>query len=210
MTKAVLLVLVGVVVGYGQTDGGGAAATPAPAPLAPAAVIPPTWGDRWNVFFKKAVGPQAILETVPGAAFDTARNFPHQWGRGGIGIAKRFGSQYGQFAIGEVIEMGVSAIHSEDPRYFRMPGEPFGRRLKHSLVSTVVVRDIHGKPTPSYARLADVYGAWAIATLWNPPDQRNIKSIVGYGSLGLSLKAASNVFREFWPDIKQRLRKQKP
>ena len=90
----------------------------------------PTWADRREVFLKKLFGPQAILETVPGTAFDTARGFPRQWGRGGTGIAKRLGSQYGQFVIGEGIEMGVSALHKEDPRYFRMP-EAWTRAGEH-------------------------------------------------------------------------------
>ncbi len=165
----------------------------------------PSWTDRREVFLKKLFGPQAILETVPGTAFDTARGFPRQWGRGGTGITKRLGSQYGQFVIGEGIEMGVSALHREDPRYFRMPDAHFGRRLGHALASTVVVRGASGNPTIGLARLADVYGAWAIATTWNPPDQRNPAQIAKYGTLGLSLKAASNVFREFWPDVKHKL-----
>ena len=187
-----------------------AAVLPAEAVVAPpaeAVVAPPQWSDRGRVFFKKLFGPQAVLETVPATIFDTARNFPRQWGRGGYGIAKRVGSQYGQFAIGEAIELGVSALHREDPRYFRMAGQPFGRRLGHALKSTVIVRGANGSDTIGLARLADVYGAWAIATLWNPPDQRNIQQIMKYGTLGLGIKAGSNVFREFWPDVKKKLKR---
>ncbi len=165
---------------------------------------PPEWSDRRGVFFKKLFGPQAILETVPGTIFDTARGFPRQWGRGGLGAAKRLGSQYGQFAIGETIELGVSALHREDPRYFRRPDGRFNQRLGHALKSTVVVRGAGGSDTIGLARLADVYGAWAIATMWNPPDQRNLRQISKYGTLGLGIKAGSNVFREFWPDVKRR------
>lgn len=178
-----------------------------PGATGPAQWIPPTWAERRQVLLKRMFGPQAILETVPGAAFDTARGFPRQWGRGGPGITKRLGSQYGQFVIGEVIEMGVSALHKEDPRYFRMPNARFRKRLGHALTSTVVVRDTHGKPTIGLARLADVYGAWAIATTWNPPEQRHVGQIMKYGTFGLSIKAASNVFREFWPDVKRKLRR---
>ncbi len=52
-------------------------------------VAPLQWSDRERVFFKKLFGPQAVLETVPATIFDTARNFPRQWGRGGCGVAKR-------------------------------------------------------------------------------------------------------------------------
>ncbi|MFN7932679.1 MAG: hypothetical protein U0R19_05090 [Bryobacteraceae bacterium] len=183
-------------------------ATPsAPAKDTPTPFQPPTWSDRRHVFLRRVFGPQAVLETVPGTAFDTARNFPYQWGRTGKGVAKRLGSQYGQFVVGEGIEMGVSALHKEDPRYFRMPDAPFGRRLGHAIVSTVITRGVDGNRTIALSRLANVYGAWAIATTWNPPDQRDALRIFKYGSLGLSLKVAGNVFREFWPDVKQKLRK---
>ena len=62
------------------------------------------------------IGGQAFLETIPGTIFDYARGFPRQWGRGGLGVVKRLGSQYGQFVVGEMIEVGVSALHREDPR----------------------------------------------------------------------------------------------
>ncbi len=166
-------------------------------------IEPPTWKDRGNVFLHKLVGPQAILETVPGTAFDYARGFPRQWGRGGIGIAKRLGSQYGQFLVGETIEVGVSVLHREDPRYFRMPQGTIRRRIGHALLSTVIVRGAHGGHTLGVGRLANVYGGWAVATLWNPAEQRNALKIFGYGSLGLGLKAGSNAFREFWPDVKK-------
>lgn len=177
-----------------------------PSPLATtgALIDTPSWSDRRQVFFKKLFGPQAFLETVPGAAFDTARGFPSQWGRGGTGVAKRLGSQYGQFIVGESIELGVSALHREDPRYFRMPEGRFGQRLRHALASTVIVRGADGSNTIGLARLADVYGSWAIASTWNPPDQRNAWKIVGNGTFGLGIKASSNLFREFWPDVKRR------
>lgn len=197
MRKLILLVFMGIGIALAQD----------PATLVSAPVVqvdPPTWSDRRDVFLRKLVGPQAIWETVPGAAFDTARNFPGQWGRTGSGVAKRLGSQYGQFLVGESIELGVSALHHEDPRYFRMPDAGFGHRLGHALASTVVVRGIDGHPTPGLARLADVYGSWAIATSWNPPDQRNPRKIAAYGSLGLGIKEGGNLFREFWPDVKRR------
>lgn len=174
---------------------------------APPGWTPPDWADRRHVFFKRLVGPQAILETVPGTAFDTARGFPSQWGRSWSGIEKRLGSQYGQFVIGESIELGVSALHHEDPRYFRMPDSRFGKRLKHSLISTIIVPGNDGGPTLGIARLANIYGSWAIATAWHPSDQRNVFKIAGIGSLGLGLKAGGNVFREFWPDVKRHLKK---
>lgn len=170
-------------------------------------VAPPTWKVRFSVFAHKLAGPQAILETVPGTASDHVRNFPKQWGRGAQGFGMRLASQYGQFLISESIALGVSAIHHEDPRYFRRGQGGFGGRLGHALSSAVIARDIHGKKTIAAAQILGVYGSWAVATSWNPPDQRTFNGIAFYGSIGLAVKAGGNVFREFWPDVKKKLRK---
>lgn len=168
------------------------------------AVSDPSWSIRRDVFFKKLVSPQAAYETFPGATFDQARNFPGEWHRSFEGYAKRVGSQYGQFVVGEGIEFGVSAFHKEDPRYFRMPEGTIGQRIKHALISGVRVKTAdHSHDTVALARLANVYGSWAIATSWNPPSQRDFGKIVLYGSMGLGMKTSANFFREFWPDIRQ-------
>ena len=186
-----------------------AAALPAPAsPVATVAsgVPDPSWAIRRSVFLKRLVSTQALVETFPGAGFDEARNFPKQWGRGADGFGKRVASQYGQFAVGEAIEFGISAFHREDPRYFRMPEASIGKRIRHSLISGVWVRSADGTHhTVALARLANVYGSWAIATSWNPPEQRSFTKIITYGSLGLGIKTSTNLFREFWPDIKTRV-----
>ncbi len=170
---------------------------------------PPTWQDRRGVFFKRLLGPQAVIETIPGTIFDTARNFPHQWGRGPVGIAKRFGSQYGQFIVGEGIELGVSAFHREDPRYTRMPEGTIGQRIRHAIHRTFIVPGANGGNTIALARIANVYGSWAIATSWNPPDQRDPVRILRNGTMGMGFKVCGNLFNEFWPDVKRRLRRNK-
>lgn len=165
--------------------------------------VPPTWRERRDVALGKLFGPQAILETMPGAAFDTARNFPHSWGRGAPGFGKRALSQYGQFAAGEGIELGVAAFRREDPRYHRVGPGPMGKRIKHVIASGAVTLNDKGDRTLYLGRLANIYGSWAIASRWNPPEVHGASSVVLNGSLGLALKIGASGFREFWPDFKQ-------
>ncbi|MBM3740247.1 MAG: hypothetical protein FJW39_31220 [Acidobacteria bacterium] len=176
---------------------------------APQTYVPPTWKERRTVFLKKMFGPQALVETVPGAAFDTAREFPSSWGRGAGGFGKRTLSQYGQFAVGEGIEMGVAAFRKEDPRYHRAgEGAAFSKRIGRIVASGVVTRNHEGNRTIALSRLGNIYGSWAIASRWNPPEVRSARSVFLNGSLGLGIKVGGNAFREFWPDIKKRLKRQ--
>ncbi|HTS66923.1 MAG TPA: hypothetical protein VMH28_33090 [Candidatus Acidoferrales bacterium] len=188
-------------------------AAPAPAPAATEESDKPAgaadWKTRETVFLKKLVGMQAFYETVPGAISDHVRNFPEQWGRTWPGFGKRVASQYGQFVLSELIEGGVQAIHKEDPRYFRLGKGSFFRRLEYSVVSTFWVPKPGGGRTFAFSVPAGVYGSWAIATRWNPPDLQTPWKIVQWGSVGMGVKVSANSFREFWPDIKERVLKKK-
>jgi hypothetical protein len=165
----------------------------------------PDFRVRANVFLKKLVSPQAVLETIPGTLFDQARNFPEDWGRGPDGFGKRFASQYGQFVISELIVSGVSALHHEDPRYFPSTDKGAWKRARHAIASTFVCRNVSGGNTVALSVPAGVFGAWAIATRWSPPDVQGGGSILKWGSFGMLMKVGGNVLHEFWPDVKRKL-----
>jgi len=164
-----------------------------------------SWGTRQKVMLRKLVGPQAFYETVPGTLSDHARNFPEQWGRGGSGFGKRLASQYGQFALSTVIESMVQSIHKEDPRYFRLGQGGAWRRTGHAIFTSFWVHKPGGGNTFAYSLPAAVYGSWAVATRWSPPDLQTPGKIILWGSVGMGVKVSANILREFWPDVKQRL-----
>ncbi|MCC6365146.1 MAG: hypothetical protein IT165_16655 [Bryobacterales bacterium] len=166
----------------------------------------PDWRVRRHVLLKQMFGPQAVLEVLPGLAFDESRGFPGAWGRGPSGLAKRFGNQYGQFVIGEFIEFGVSSIHNEDPRYFRLGDGTAWQRTRHVFKNTFFAYHADGSPgmTLAAGRILGVYGAWGVATRWNPPAQQTVSQFLLYGTVGMLTKTGGNAMREFWPDVKRR------
>ena len=167
------------------------------------ALAKPSLKVRADVFLMKLVSPQAFLETVPGTVFDQARNFPGQWGRGVDALGKRFGSQYGQFVISELIVSGVSALHHEDPRYFPSLDKGLWKRTKHAIGTAFVCRSSNGGRTIALSMPAGVFGAWAVATQWSPPDVQGPVEILKWGSFGMLMKVGGNVLHEFWPDAKR-------
>ena len=169
----------------------------------PVGADPIDWSLRRKVFLKKLVRPNAFWDVLPGFVFDQSRNFPKEWGRGAPGVAKRFGSQYGQFVVSETIELGVAAAHHEDPRYHRVPDQPFGARVKHALVSVFVVRNDQGGQTIALSHITGIYGATAAALLWKPATQRAPRRFLINSSIPFASKAGSNAWQEFWPDVKQ-------
>jgi hypothetical protein len=137
---------------------------------------------------------------------DQVTNYPKEWTRSPSGFGKRLASESGQFVITKTIEFGVSALHHEDPRYFRMPGASTKRRLGHAIASAFVARkaDDTGS-TIALGHLAGVYGSWAIAQSWEPHSATGAEQFFIWGTANMITKTVSNAVREFWPDVKRKL-----
>ena len=191
-------------------------ATPDPPPASssgkPAPVQPdlPDVRVRAHELVHQLFGFQAVFETLPGTAFDEARNFPHEWGRTWSGLGKRFWNQYSQFLLSETIEFGASALHHVDPRYFRQGTGSIGGRAWHAVRSTFIARSSTGDGEKvALGRISGVYGAWAIAARWSPDSVHGVAPFFIWGTFGMGTKAGANVLREFWPDAKRRLSRRK-
>ena len=163
------------------------------------------WHQRARELGHQLIGIQAVVETLPGTASDHARNFPKEWTRSFSGLGRRFASQYGQFLVSETVEFGVSALHHEDPRYYRMPGGSMKERIGHSISSVFVARKADGTgSTIALSRFAGVYGSWYVAQKWEPQSATGVGQFMLWGTVGMFTKSFANLFHEFWPDAKRK------
>ena len=103
--------------------------------------------------------------------------------------------------------MGVGFMVRDDPRYYRSEAESTGARLKHALVSTVVVRNQNGGRMPAYSRLAGLVAGNMIETRWLPESQSSFADAARRSASQVGFQVGYNIFKEFWPDIKRKLRR---
>src|SRR5579863_2538649 len=75
--------------------------------------------ERLREYRRSLYGKHAIGGSAAAAGVGQLRNVPHEWGRGGTGFAKRFGSHLGEHAIAKTIELGVGTLDHEDLHYHR-------------------------------------------------------------------------------------------
>jgi hypothetical protein len=168
-------------------------------------LLPLTEKDKFTVYMKKTYGPGAFLKSGAIARINQAENQPVEWGRGWDGYGDRFGSSMGQRAVANTISFGVGALRGEDPRFFPSEQERTADRIKNALAQTFVVHTDQGGRTVAVGRIAGALGGGLVARTWQP-DRRGIVWLgVQNGAISLAFDAASNVFREFWPDIKRHL-----
>jgi hypothetical protein len=168
--------------------------------------VPPTGGERADWVVRRSLGWKSLATGTLNAGLQTWRNSPEDWGPGWSGFGKRLGTRQTESLMSHSLEAGLGALWGEDPRYFRSGQRGFGRRLKHAVLSTFLTYRRDGSRDLAWARFAAVPSARAITGLWRPDTQRDWWKLSAQPlGTGLSGKVASNILREFGPDLVRKL-----
>ena len=151
------------------------------------------------------VGVASLTGAAFTTAFATAYNRPKEYGTHWEGYGKRYGMRMTGSATSSAMEAGLGALWGEDPRYHPMgSGESPGRRLKSALKQAFLARDRNGNTMPAYARYAAIPGSNFLSNTWRPDSQANASGALLRTGLGFAARITSNLFTEFWPDIRRR------
>jgi hypothetical protein len=164
-----------------------------------------TFSERFHIYAHSVTDAESVIKPALAAGIDQGTDTPSEWGQGGAGFGRRFGSAYAREVISRTIRFGVAAADREDPRYFPSQESGFWTRTKYAVVRTFVARTDTGTQMPAFSRLAGVYGAAFISNAWYPQRQADTPHALERGSTALATSAGWNVFREFWPDIRKKL-----
>ena len=131
-----------------------------------------------------------------------------EYGRGTPGYAKRVAVSFADGASSKMLGTFVfpSLLH-QDPRYFRMGAGPIDGRVRYSISRVFRTRTDAGESAFNWSRVLASLGSGALSNTYYPVEDRGAAlTFANAGWLTLS-EAATNLFREFWPDIKKRLAK---
>jgi hypothetical protein len=155
---------------------------------------------------KHAFSRKAFLVSGLGVGIGQVANTPREWGQGPDGAAKRFGAVFGKHLVKSSVELTVAGLRDEDVKYEPSGGTGFGPRMKHALVRTVVVRRTSdGSQTMATGRVAGSFTSGFVSLLWLPPRLHTVSNGMASAGVSLGVDALTNVFREFWPDIRRGL-----
>jgi len=169
-------------------------------PLTPKGKFAIAWQDSTDraIFFQSAF--------IAGTG--QATNGNPSFGQGAEGYAKRFGAAYGDFAIQNMLTEGIyPVLLHQDPRYFRRRKGTGPSRLGYAISRLFMTRTDSGKHQFNYSEVVGGATSVAISNAYYP-DGRNVGDNVGRYALQLGFDAASNVLKEFWPDLKRKLPRQ--
>lgn len=156
-----------------------------------------------------SVGPLALVGAAAYAGFLQEADIPREWGQGGVGYGRRFGSTVANTVIRNGLAFGLDSTLHQDPRYFRSVDTGFWRRAKHALRGTILTHTDSGMETLSTWRIGSAYGSAFLSNQWYPGRLNTVRLGIAEGSLQMGFDLANNLGAEFWPDIKRKLLRRK-
>jgi len=128
-------------------------------------------------------------------------------GQGLAGFGRRYVRGFGDVVIGNFLTEGLlpSVLH-EDPRYFRIGpgGGSKMHRTLYALTRILVTRTDAGGRRFNFSEILGNAAGVGIANAYYP-DTRNLHDNVSRFGVQVGTDAASNVMKEFWPDIRQKM-----
>ena len=171
--------------------------------------MPLTSGDKFKLAARDSFDPGTFLLTGFFAGIGQASNSTPSYGQGMAGYGRYYGSNYGDFLIGNVMTEGVfpSLLH-QDPRYFRRGTGTSKSRLGYAMGQIFVTHGDNRRTQFNYSEIGGNATAVAISNAYNP-DNRNASDAAARLAIQLAVDMAGNILKEFTPDLYRRFRSKK-
>jgi hypothetical protein len=183
------------------------ASTPNPALTAQPPYVPIDAQGRVDWIVGGTIGARSLGVGVLATAWQTGWNKPEEWGRTWRGAGKRYLAREADVAISNTIEAGLGAIWDEEPRYIAAPPGTVRSRVAHALKTVMLAQRRDGHLAPAWGRYAGNVLNNIIENAWLPPSITTSRQTVIRSANGFLGRIAGNLWEEFWPDIRRRIRR---
>ena len=155
---------------------------------------------------RAVVEPFNLITIVAFSGISVAANAHSDYGPGLKGWGKLIGYSLAEDIQGEATgTFLLPVLFHEDPRYRRMPGAPFKRRLAHALIHTIITQHDDGSLMPNYATLINYPLSAEFSNLYVPGLQTDIRSTAKRVAIGYATDPVGPLIAEFLPDFAKRV-----
>jgi hypothetical protein len=133
-------------------------------------------------------------------------NANRSFGQGSAGFGRYYGSAYGDLAIGDFMTEAVfpTLLH-QDPRYFRRGTGSTFSRLGYAMGQIFRTHSDSGGTQFNYSEILGNSASVAISNAYYR-DNRDVGNAVSKLGTQLGVDMASNILKEFWPDLRRTFR----
>jgi len=131
-------------------------------------------------------------------------NSEPEFGQGVAGYARRFGTSYADFVIGNYMTEAIyPTILHQDPRYFRKGTGSGVSRFGYAVKQIFWTHKDSGGTQFNYSEVVGNSTAVAISMAYYP-DGRTVSNAITSLGTQLAVDTASNILKEFWPDMERK------
>jgi hypothetical protein len=141
------------------------------------------------------------------AGIAQATNQEPSWGGGAAAYGRRYAMAFGDNTIGNFMTTAVlpTALH-QDPRYFVLGSGGFLHRFGYAASRSVVTRSRDGRREFNASEIGGNAIAAILSNTYHPVEDRDVSTTAYRMGSQIMWDTLSNEMKEFWPDIRQRLR----
>ena len=171
---------------------------------------PLTPGEKFKIasqdsFDRGTVGLAALF-----GAESQLTNANRSFGQGGLGFGRYLGAAYGDFVIGDYMTEGIfpTLLH-QDPRYFRRGTGSGWSRLGYAMGQIFWTHRDSGGTQFNYSEVIGNSTAVAISNAYYA-DNRTAGHATSKLGTQLGVDMASNILKEFWPDLERKFKRKHP
>ena len=145
------------------------------------------------------------------AGISQAEDSEQGYGQGAEGYGKRYGAYFVDGTIENFLTGAIlPSILRQDPRYFQSGEGGFWRRTGYSVSRIFVTRTDSGGQQFNYSEVFGSALSAGISTYsYHPRSDRNIGNTLSVWGSQVGYDTITIVVKEFWPDIRRKLKKKK-
>jgi hypothetical protein len=167
-----------------------------------------TPGQKLEMALDDSASPFTVAEAALKAEYYRGMNPRKKIGYGGTGYLKQWGASYLDEASSNMFRTFIypTLLH-QDPRYYRKGEGSIAGRIAYSFSRVFVTRSDAGQKEFNFSTVLGSTTSTMISNAYYPPRSRRVGLTIGNIGWSLVGDGASNIFKEFWPDIARRVRK---
>ena len=145
------------------------------------------------------------------AGISQAENSEPAYGQGAVGYAKRYGTSFADGTIENYFTSAIfpSLLH-QDPRFFQLGKGGFWYRTGYAVSRIFVTRTDSGNNQFNYSEIVGSAFSSAISTYsYHPRQEKTLANAGSVWETQVGWHTVTYVVKEFWPDIRRKIHKEK-
>jgi hypothetical protein len=171
---------------------------------------PQTVKGKFNTAALDSVDYSSFIFVALQAGVAQARNATPEFHQGAAAYGRYYWHTYADYVNENLwVEFILPAALHQDSRYYTLGRGGFGKRFAYAVSRIAITRTDSGR---SVFNASEIFGAGAaagISSLYYPSEERTFSKTFDLWMTSLAIDGGSSLFKEFWPDINNKIFHQK-